>query len=151
VNEYSVGFLFSKDRASVLLRLKARGPQFMVGCLTGIGGRVEPGEDFATSMSREFREEVFFQEDGEAERVHHLLPWFRKGTLRGNGYSVAVFSAISPYDLRFFKSTDDEEPLFVVPVVSSTVLLEYGGYPLVFNLSHLIPLCLHSRVFEVWE
>lgn len=54
--DYTLGFAFSADRSRVVLIKKNR-PAWQAGKLNGIGGKVEPGEDNATAMCREFAEE----------------------------------------------------------------------------------------------
>ncbi|HEX8911117.1 MAG TPA: NUDIX domain-containing protein [Humisphaera sp.] len=57
MQHYACGFLFSPDRARVLL-IRKRRPAWQAGKLNGVGGKVEPGETPADAMAREFREEA---------------------------------------------------------------------------------------------
>jgi 8-oxo-dGTP diphosphatase len=57
VQEYVCGFLFSPDRARVLL-IRKRRPAWQAGKLNGLGGKIEPGETALEAMRREFREEA---------------------------------------------------------------------------------------------
>lgn len=54
---YVVGFLLNTDRTEVVLIRKNR-PVWQAGLLNGVGGKVEPGEEFETAMRREFIEET---------------------------------------------------------------------------------------------
>jgi 8-oxo-dGTP diphosphatase len=54
---YVCGFLFSPDRARVLL-IRKRRPAWQAGKLNGVGGKIETGETPQEAMRREFREEA---------------------------------------------------------------------------------------------
>ena len=53
---YVCGFVFNTTLSDVLLIRKLR-PDWQAGRLNGIGGRIDPGEDPRTAMSRECRQE----------------------------------------------------------------------------------------------
>jgi 8-oxo-dGTP diphosphatase len=72
VQEYVCGFLFSPDRARVLL-IRKRRPAWQAGRLNGVGGKVEPGETAPDAMRREFHEETGLRVDD----------WQHVVTLRG--------------------------------------------------------------------
>jgi 8-oxo-dGTP diphosphatase len=58
VQHYVCGFLFSPDRARVLL-IRKRRPQWQAGKLNGVGGKIEPSDASPmAAMTREFREEA---------------------------------------------------------------------------------------------
>ena len=57
MQEYVCGFLFSPDRSRVVL-IRKRRPAWQAGRLNGVGGKVEPGENFLRAMTREFQEEA---------------------------------------------------------------------------------------------
>lgn len=59
---YVVGFMFDEAEEFVLLINKTR-PDWQVGKLNGIGGRIEPGESALDAMRREFAEEVGIKHD----------------------------------------------------------------------------------------
>jgi len=78
VTEYVVGFAFAHDHGSVLLIRKNR-PEWQLGRLNGVGGKIEAGEGPQWAMAREIREETgleigFWQEfvilNGAETRVH---------------------------------------------------------------------------------
>src|SRR5438132_12681590 len=55
---YVCGFLFSPDRAEVLL-IRKRRPPWQAGKLNGVGGKIEPTDASPlAAMRREFREEA---------------------------------------------------------------------------------------------
>lgn len=62
------GFLFSPDRARVLL-IRKRRPDWQKGKLNGVGGKIERGESPARAMRREFREEAGLDVDDWREVV----------------------------------------------------------------------------------
>jgi 8-oxo-dGTP diphosphatase len=56
--QFVCGFLFSRDRASVLL-IRKRRPPWQAGKLNGVGGKIEPSDASPlAAMVREFREEA---------------------------------------------------------------------------------------------
>lgn len=57
MKKYVCGFMFSDDLKAVALIRKEK-PSWQKGKLNGIGGKIEPGEDSATAMRREFIEEA---------------------------------------------------------------------------------------------
>jgi 8-oxo-dGTP diphosphatase len=57
MQEYVCGFLFSPDRARVLL-IRKRRPTWQAGKLNGIGGKIELSETPIEAMRREFWEEA---------------------------------------------------------------------------------------------
>lgn len=60
MDRYTVGYAFDGDATTsehvVLIQKEA--PQWQAGLFNGVGGKVEPGEDFKAAMSREFHEEA---------------------------------------------------------------------------------------------
>lgn len=55
--EYVAGFMFSKDCSTLAMVLKSK-PAWQCGLFNAIGGKVEPGEEPAKAMAREFLEET---------------------------------------------------------------------------------------------
>ena len=55
--DYVAGLMFSPDKRQLALVLKGK-PAWQCGLFNAIGGKIEPGEDSATAMSREFLEET---------------------------------------------------------------------------------------------
>lgn len=52
-----VGYIFNPEMDQVILIKKIR-PDFMVGKLNGVGGKVEAGEEYIEAMRRESKEET---------------------------------------------------------------------------------------------
>lgn len=50
--------VFSEDLSEVLLLTKMKGPAFLIGKLTGVGGKLEAGETALDAAIREFFEEA---------------------------------------------------------------------------------------------
>jgi len=98
---YCCGFLFDGEN-NVLLVRKNR-PAWQAGRLNGIGGKVEPGENPAEAMVREFREETGL--------AIPLAAWREFCVLSGdNGdfpYAVHFFAATASH--TGFRSMTDEE------------------------------------------
>src|SRR6187551_944090 len=66
---YACGFLFSPDRARVLL-IRKRRPAWQAGKLNGVGGKIEPSDDSPlAALTREFREEA-----GITIEIRHVSP-----------------------------------------------------------------------------
>jgi 8-oxo-dGTP diphosphatase len=84
---YTLGFIFSPDLSEVFLIRKTH-PEFQVGLLNGVGGKVETGESYIACMEREGREEAGYS--GE---------WHGIGQIHGNTanwgqYQCEVFYSI---------------------------------------------------------
>lgn len=82
---YCAGFLFSRDRKEVALVLKNRGPEKIIGCLTGIGGKINPGESAYDAVEREFLEETSLRVPKEN--------WRHFCTLYGDGFEIEFFKS----------------------------------------------------------
>ena len=131
VQEYVCGFLFSEDRARVLL-IRKRRPAWQAGKLNGLGGKVEPGEDAPDAMRREFREEAGVD----------VASWQHVLTLRGaddagsgRGWAGHFFRAFGDVDAA--RATTDE-PLEVHPAAR----VPADTIP---NLRWIIPLMLDDE------
>jgi len=57
MKKYVVGFLFNNDMTKIVLIHKNR-PEWQVGKLNGIGGKIEENESSYNAMIREFKEET---------------------------------------------------------------------------------------------
>lgn len=56
---YTLGYILSHDRQSVLMIERYSGPdRAVIGRFNGLGGKLEPDEDVATGMRREILEEA---------------------------------------------------------------------------------------------
>ena len=129
---YVMGFLFSLDGTRVALIEKNR-PSWMAGKLNGIGGKVDPGEDFYNAMRREFLEETGVEIEEEF--------WHQYVTMVScNGtWAVVCFRAFN--DKVFDVKTNEDE------VVKHTAVSRIRELSLMHNLPWLIPMALCSSVF----
>ena len=134
VQEYVCGFLFSADRARVLLIRKNR-PAWQAGKLNGLGGKIEPGETPLDAMRREFREEA----GAEVSDWHHVLTLSGADDAgSGRGWAGHFFRAFG--ELSGVRAMTDE-PLEVHP----TRPLPADTIP---NLQWMIPLMLDDEPVE---
>lgn len=135
MNNYVVGFLFSKDSCSypcyqdcrdVLLIEKQR-PEWQQGLLNGVGGHVESGEEPFAAMRREFLEETGLK----------VNTWELCVVLIGKLWVVHFFSAYgSVWDAK--DQTDEE--------LRGIAVADLFCYNVIPNLRWLIPLCLDRDV-----
>lgn len=126
MKRYVVGFAFTSDHARVVLIRKLR-PNWQAQRLNGIGGKVEPDEDFPEAMAREAREEAGLD-----------LEWRHYATYFGPDYEMRIFVATS--DLAAEARTMTDEEVCVVSVV------EVPNLPTIGNLRWFIPLALDPHV-----
>ena len=132
VQEYVCGFLFSADRARVLL-IRKRRPAWQSGKLNGLGGKVEPGEQPLQAMRREFREEAGVD---VAEWRHVLTLSGADDAGSGRGWAGHFFRAFGDVDAA--RATTDEQ-LEVHP----TKAIPPDTIP---NLRWIIPLMLDDEL-----
>lgn len=118
---YVVGFLFYAGSPYVALIYKQR-PDWQRGCLNGIGGKVEDGEDPLDAMVREFKEET----------GAHVTDWKYFCRMDGGDWEVYCYKSFGDYLLT---STTDEK-------VIAVCLDALEDRPLIPNLRWLIPLAL---------
>ena len=94
--KYVNGFLFSPDFKKIVLIRKIR-PEFQIGKLNGIGGKINLGESPNESMKREFLEEAGL----EINYWQHFL------TLSGDVWEVEFFFSTSEDYLSASTQTDE--------------------------------------------
>ena len=131
---YVCGFLFSPDRARVLLIRKNR-PAWQAGKLNGVGGKIEAGETPHQAMRREFREEAGVDLP-EARWQHVITLSGADDAGAGHGWAGHFFRGFGDVD-NVTALTD--EPLEVHAVRS---LPEH----VIPNLRWMIPLMLDDEV-----
>lgn len=134
MQRYVVGIAFALDLRTVLL-IEKRRPTWQAGRWNGVGGKVEPGEDFPAAMEREFREETGLLVP--QERWRHVLTY--QGT-HGSGYEVRFFTSATD-DVFEAKSLTDE-PVGLHYLGSLTEI------PVIGNLRWIVPLCLDREIEE---
>lgn len=130
--KYVVGFCFDHDLERVLLVRKAR-PEWQVGRLNGVGGKVEEGESPRAAMEREFAEET----GGQGP----VVEWAAYARLRGKDrsgedFEVWFFHARVQGKLRMDLDgmTVDGETLYWI------LASKLGNYLVVPNLLYLVPM-----------
>jgi 8-oxo-dGTP pyrophosphatase MutT (NUDIX family) len=131
---YVAGFLFDESLQHVALILKHK-PDWLAGTYNGIGGKVEPGEDWLEAMIREFEEET-------GVRVEH---WTHTVTLQNDLFECRFFMARS--NGVFQVKTQENEPISIHKVADVPTL------PTVPNVQWLVPLQLDptlSKPFCLW-
>lgn len=128
MKKYVTGFLFSQDSSHVVL-IKKLAPEWQIGYLNGVGGKIEANENAYEAMSREFQEETGV--------LIPVIQWNCYAQIyRANHYELDVFFAHS--DLAFESRTVEKEEVLVV----KTSELPKNIIP---NLNWLIPLALDKQ------
>lgn len=121
-----VGFMFNYNETEVLL-IEKKKPQWQLGKLNGIGGKVEKGETYLQAMIREFKEETGID-----------YPIWKSVTLMySDDWEVQVFTAKS--DSVFDFKTMEDEKVCLIPVE------DLDQYEHISNLQWLIPMCLDAK------
>ena len=106
---YVLGFMFNINLTEVALIRKNR-PAWQCGKLNGIGGHIEPGEDPATAMCREFTEEAGL----DTGYLHWSLRLIMRDESR-DGFVVYVYRYIKPVPhLTPYLTTTTDETVKIV-------------------------------------
>ena len=127
MQEYVCGFLFSPDRSRVVL-IRKRRPAWQAGRLNGVGGKVEPGENFLRAMTREFQEEAGMT----------INDWHPVLTLTGPDWRGHFFRAFGNVDAVRALTDEALEIHRVAELPGDTIA----------NLHWMIPLMLDQEVAE---
>lgn len=127
---YVVGFCFKQDASEVVLIQKLR-PEWQNGLINGVGGKVEPEEDFSDAMVREFEEETGVKTTLES--------WDWRARILLNHGRIDVFTVFND-DYFSAAKTVEEEQIVKLP----TNRLRH--FPVVPNLKWLIPFLLDENV-----
>ena len=119
MNNYVLGFMFSKDGADVALIRKNK-PEWQAGKLNGIGGKIEVPESAAAAMVREFTEETGFKTRD--------FEWKHFASMQGPDFSVQCFCCRN--DLTLLRSMESEPVASyrLLDVVDSTETIENLGW-----------------------
>jgi 8-oxo-dGTP diphosphatase len=122
--EYTLAFIFSKRREKVLLITKNR-PDYQVGKLNGVGGKLERGETPLEGIIREVREETTL--------TIPATDWCFAGNIQGKDWKVWVYTTEYSGNLGDALSATDEQ----------VVWYETNSLPAhcLQNLYWLIPFC----------
>lgn len=135
MRRYVVGFAFWRNQ--VLLLHKKKGPDYVVGKLNGVGGKIEGAEPIIKAMSREFSEETGVETWPSA--WNHVAVMYGNAD-EGNDYELNILYNYLP-DVTDFSTIKNPE--------ASGEELEWvdldkriGSVKLVDNLAWIIPLCI---------
>jgi NADH pyrophosphatase NudC (nudix superfamily) len=101
---YVLGFILNKNKEKVLLLRKNR-PKYQEGFLNGIGGKLENNENYIECMTRETKEEVFYNNKGfvtNNEDWEHVMDFrFKSGV-------VACYALYSENNFTLFSEGEDQ-------------------------------------------
>jgi 8-oxo-dGTP diphosphatase len=126
---YVVGLVFDTAGANVLLMRKQK-PAWQVNKLNGPGGKIEAGETALAAIIREFKEEVFVNQEAPIKN------WQLVCELKGEWGSVFFYAAYVNSVAQLLQMTAAEgEPVVVV----NTSFLPQSCVP---NLRWIIPMAL---------
>lgn len=119
---YVLGFCFNGDESKVVLISKLK-PQWQVGLLNGVGGKIERNESSLEAMYREFEEETGIKTKPFYAN-EKLSDWTHFATMRGPDWCVTCFS-ITWNDLDHPKygvqsMTDEQVGVYSVDVLPKT-------------------------------
>lgn len=121
-----MGLLISEDKQNVLLIHKNR-PDWQVGRLNGIGGKIEESDlTSVDAMIREFREEASLE----------IKQWLPVVTITGEIYSVEFFYTIDDRIYEAESLTDEKIEIFNI----------YSLPDVIFNLRWIIPMCIDDNI-----
>ncbi len=128
-NYYTLGFLFSEDKKSVVLIEKTK-PEWQKGLLNGVGGKIEELEMPNYTIVREFKEET--------KATTFLSDWTLFANMIGEDFHVACYVAFNQKAFDDAK-TNTEEKVYKVKIKD----LDFSKC--VSNLSWLIPMALDEN------
>ena len=107
MTNYTLGFSINHDSNLILLVKKKFGPDFNIGKLNGLGGKLEKGESSVQCMRREFREEAGLDIEEK--------DWYNFGDIFDGNNIVSLFKTdIFPDNIQ--ETNDVGEPLSVVSI-----------------------------------
>lgn len=130
MTEYVCGFLIWKSQVLLIEKTK---PFWQRGLLSGIGGKVEPGEEFDNAMYREWMEEM------KGMRAE----WRKFCEERGHGYECH-FYVYNCSSMRFRPEAPAKNDVGERTSYVHVDLLH--NLPVVRNLRWLIPMALDDRL-----
>lgn len=129
MQKYVLGFLFDNERDHVVLIRKTK-PEWMVGQLNGVGGKVNEHEHKDDAMVREFQEETGVT----------VVGWEPFATLSAPNYRIHCYKAFSTDAINNVHTTTEEE-VEVIPLIKLKL------YTLVCSVEWLVPLALDDNAY----
>jgi hypothetical protein len=137
---YAAGFGFSPGGAYVALLLKLKGPAWLVGKLSSIGGKVEPGESPYVAMCREWGEEVHGPAVGDWQEFCKLsYPAERGGVVFRD--TVHFFAGTIPMGWQNIIGAEAEPVYLINPwaaISASDCFTADGIFPVYHNITWLL-------------
>ena len=126
---YVAGFVYSEDGKYILL-IKKNKPEWQLGKLNAIGGKIEIGESPIHAMRREIKEEAGLE----------IEDWTHKITLKNTDWIVYFFSTkINTSDLLQCSKEIDEGQI-------SSYVTDDIPHNVLYNLKWMIPLCKDDEI-----
>lgn len=119
--QYVCGFMFNEEKTRVALIEKKR-PNYQLGRLNGIGGKVEDGESPKDAMIREFDEEADL----------HVTDWQHFLNINGENWQVAYYynwCSNKVFEDEILAKTDEEISKVDVNDVLSGALFQIANLP----------------------
>lgn len=107
IQHYVLGLLFRSCYSGVVLIEKTK-PEWQAGCLNGIGGKIEPGENARVAMVREYKEETGVDTDN--------LQWIPFCEMSGDQFVVECFTSIDTESFECSTTNEEERIIKVDPV-----------------------------------
>jgi 8-oxo-dGTP diphosphatase len=132
VKQMVIGIAFDFANNRVVLLVKNR-PDWMAGCLNGVGGKVEPDETPLAAMVREFKQETGVLTTEEEWMLFHYEQRLDGPKLYFYCASMAGISGLVT------SKTDEQVYSFDLDQWRAGLL---AGTPMVYNLPLLVPMAL---------
>lgn len=124
MKHYVLSFIFTPDQKKVLLIHKNR-PNWQVGKINGIGGKVEAREKPLAAIVREVKEETNLDIPSEA--------WKSVGKLKNNLWTIHLYTTIFTHEPQLALAMTDEQIEWYECDNLPTACID--------NLTWLIPIC----------
>ena len=128
--------MFSEDMKAVALIRKNR-PEWQAGKLNGVGGKIEPNEDFSAAMVREFRE--------EAGRETTMDQWRHYGQMIGmnddneGAFKCQIFASTMPGAAIYRLKGQESEQIEIISIekLCENEMIENLHWLILLALDHL--------------
>jgi 8-oxo-dGTP pyrophosphatase MutT (NUDIX family) len=137
MQQYTLGIALTADHKNVVLIKKNR-PEWQVGTLNFVGGKVEEGEEPFRAQCREFREET-----GIVTFPHE---WTRFGSLHGHDYLVHLFYMANDSVNEVETKTDEEVDVYNIRELMVDNLSSDPQHKLLHNLMTILHFVINDAV-----